>query len=286
MALLLALLGVVPSLWSQNSWTGGGDGSSWGDASNWTAGVPTDTQSIHLGDGSPDTEQTINLGVDRLLSESIHIESSGSRNYVISEASLDFLRTESSPTRMGFISGSGTGTLTVNSNVEFSDTLTGGNSYLDVYGTGSRSIVINGAVTSGTGGGASKRFRMDAANTQLHIFGSIAIGSVSFLSGEIVMHSTNALGTSQLQQGNNSTLSVATNVNIGATNAAATYLSSNLNVRIREDSLSDTDRVMTFLGRLVSSSTNGTLTISPNVNSSGCRTKLRKTSKHRFFCVR
>lgn len=263
--LSLFLLGSSSWAGAQNFWTNGGVGNDWDTAGNWSAGVPSASDEIRLGNDPPDEEQVLNITGTVTLSNGLQIESGGDRDYVINGGTIDWLRDPSN--HHITLGGTGTASLTINSNITISDNESvTGNTIMRVTGAGERVVNLNGNVTTGTGT-TGKRIQMDASNAELHMRGTNDLNVFLAAGGETVVYNASALGVSQLQMNNSAIISLASDLDLGANN---TFILGEGRLRIRETTMSSEDRIINFnSSRALSSNTDGQLRIVENINSTG-----------------
>ena len=264
LALLAALLWPATAL-AQTAWDGSTD-TSWGVADNWTAGVPTGSAAITFGNNATDTAQTIDLGGNRTITTggSLLVSSTGNRSYTLNGSTLIFDRTSTAITLIN--NSAGTTAFTINSNIHLANTANASNPVFTISGAANRTINLNGNITAVTGA----RITLNSANASLNLRGTNILGQFTITSGEVVARSASATGSGQLAGGGtNAILSLASDLNLSGGTSSSTFLSGNLQIRIREDSSSSADRTINFLTRVGTQNANGSITIADNINSTG-----------------
>lgn len=249
---------------AQTSWDAGGDATSWGDAANWTTGVPSGSAAITFGDGAPNQAQVIDLGADRTITTggSIVLSSTGDRSYTLEGGKLILNRDGGNVT---FLNNSvGNTTFTVNSDIDLTYTSGSSSTSFTISGTAAREVNLNGDIVAA----GTERMVVNAANIRLNLRGNNSMPVFTISNGEVVVYNANATGGGQLQGGTgaNAMLSLASDLSLLAPGTVSTFLGGNLSVRIREDVPSSTDRVISFLTRVGVSNSDGKITVVNNAD--------------------
>ncbi len=257
---------------AQTTWTGAGDGTSWVDAANWNNGAPGASANIWLTDLAPDAAQEITLSGLNVFSGQTYLGSTGDRDYTIKGGTLELLYQDGGSTPKFNLQPGGTGSLTIDSDVVLSNNFVGGVGSVvhDIQGAGVQTLTINGNISTG-GGFRPNVLRVNTPNGRLNLSGSNTLGVFNLVSGEVVVYNAMALGNSQLQGGGSGAIiSLASDLEIGG-GSTSTFLGGNIDLRIREETLSNTDRVVNVNSRMVTSSGGvaGKITIVDNINSTG-----------------
>lgn len=263
------------------AWTNGGSDGVWSNTSNWNPEqLPAAGDTLTLGNGSPDTAQSITLSSPGVTSR-FSLNATGNRTYTISGSTLEFRYFESVSSRISWSNFSGRQNVTINSDILLSrDDETQAASLAFSSGSGDATFTINGNISGSAGEGYGARTINYGSTNRLVINGSNSLSGLTWSNGEIVAGSASALGVGSVQVASGSeeaqtVLSLRSDLTIGV-NANAQSWSTNQNtfLRIAEESPGGTvDRTITFTGRLLQS--NGADPVSPqltfdeNVNTSG-----------------
>ena len=260
-AFLFALFLGASGSFAQTTWTGGGDGTTWSQTNNWSAGLPSPSALARFVNGSlSNAPIAINVDSPQTLG-ALSFSNTGSRTITFSGSAMTIDGTASVTSI-----ASGAPAVTFNSDV----VLAGSTSTTWTLGSGStgHSITFNGNITRSAGTNTRQMIISGNSNQVITINGINAATSLNFGgTGELIAGSTSALGAGSVQKTSVSTLSLRSDVTINGawtqtTGSPYTYL------RISEASPGGTaNRTLTFNDRL--NMTNGAFEWIPNINSTG-----------------
>ena len=215
-------------------------------------------------------DAAINITVDTVTpARDITFGTTGNRSVTLNGGTL-FLEGDTGTTLMTWRGGSTTAPVTINSNINYSNSDATASATFRVINAFNRPLTFNGDITiSGTGA----RPMQITSNNVITVNGSNAADFLSLGgTGEFIAGSNTAFGAGAVQKTNTSTVSLRSDVTITGGASSYSWLQSNITagLRISELAASTADRTLTMDSRLVGNvGGNSILQFLDNINSTG-----------------
>lgn len=250
---------------AQTIWTGAGDGISWSDAGNWSAGVPAPgVQTRFLNGSLPDAPIVVNVDGAQNLG-TMNFATSGDRSVTIGGSILNLVASAGATNILWDRTSPGDAPIVINSGINYSNSAADTGATFSI-GNLTQTITFNGNITtSGTG---TRTFNVTSAGV-IVMNADVSSTHMTFGgTGEYIAASLSALGGGAVQKTNTAILSLRSDVVITGGTSGYSWLqtSSQSGIRISEIAPSAVDRTLTLEKRI--SGTN-TLEFLDNINSTG-----------------